>query len=89
MRTGYTTEFYPYMFRNLSIFRDIAKLIFEARQRQRKTIIFRDERGDTWQLVRVGDEPPSRYSSPHTRTEESRSFNDGHGIRDNDCMGSR
>ena len=75
MRTGYTADFYPYMFRNLSIFRDIAKLIFEARQRQRKTIIFRDERGETWQLVRVGDEQP-----PPARIEDRHSFNDGGGV---------
>lgn len=51
-----TPNFYPSMLRNLNVLRDIHRLITEARARHQRQITFRDERGDTWQLIRVGDQ---------------------------------
>ena len=90
LRAGYAPDFYPYMLRNLSIFRDIAKIIFDARQRQHNTIIFKDEHGDTWQLVKVGEPRQSRYSLPAVRTEnksaDTSNFKHGYGAGDKDCL---
>ena len=51
-----THNFYPSMLRNLSVLRDIHRIITEARALNRRMITFRDEQGDLWQLVRVEDQ---------------------------------
>jgi hypothetical protein len=47
-------NFYPSMLRNLSVLRDIHRIITEARIRKQRVITFRDEQGQMWQLIRVG-----------------------------------
>jgi hypothetical protein len=42
-----------HLYRNLSVLRDIQRLLLQARHRQMHVIVFRDERGDVWRLERL------------------------------------
>jgi hypothetical protein len=53
--TSQIQNFYPSMLRNLSVLRDIHRVITEGRMRRKRVITFRDENGQTWQLVRLGE----------------------------------
>lgn len=57
--TNQIQNFYPSMLRNLSVLRDIHRIITEARAGKQRVITFRDENGETWQLVRVGEQEKS------------------------------
>lgn len=50
------TYFYTHMLRNLSVLRDIQRIIFDARHRKQKTIIFSDEAGERWMLKQISAE---------------------------------
>ena len=45
MSAAYTTNFYTSMYRNLSVLRDIHRIIMEARALNRRVVTFRDENG--------------------------------------------
>lgn len=47
------TNFYRYLYRNLNVLRDIQRLLFDARKRQKHLITFRDEKGEVWQLKKL------------------------------------
>ena len=83
-------NFYPSMLRNLSVLRDIHRIITEARALNQRVMTFRDENGQTWQLVRVGEQLQSRYSPPSVRVAskpvDNRNFNYGYGAGDKDCL---
>ena len=78
------------MLRNLSVLRDIHRIITEARALNRRVITFRDEKGQTWQLIRAGEGQLFRYSPPPARAERKpvdvSNFNYGYGRGDKDCL---
>ena len=61
MSAGYTRDFYVYMHRNLKVLRDVARLIYDARAAQQKTIVFKDENGQEWQLTRLEKVRPKQF----------------------------
>lgn len=67
------SHFYRYFYRNLNVLRDIQRLFLDARNKSKHSIVFRDEKGEVWQLKhipthRVGEiELPDRHSLPITR----------------------
>ena len=67
------------MLRNLSVLRDIHRIITEARARKQRAITFRDERGEMWQLVRVGDQAQNWRNKPYrpAATHPSRTVSSG------------
>lgn len=61
------TNFYTHMLRNLSVLRDIQRIITEARDKRQNEIIFRDENGQRWMLKRIPVQKPNPAPPPLTQ----------------------